>query len=133
MKKFITAICTALLVVVLAFTLTGCDKSGKIKKAFEKEGYTVTVIKASDSKVLTDLLSEEDMKEIDEYEVFNCSKSAGLSSGIVTIIKFPSDDKLKEVLGEEAYNKAEEKGYVNGNCYLAVPLGADVVKIFKDA
>ena len=35
MKKVITALFTAMLVVVLAFALSGCSKANKIKKAYE--------------------------------------------------------------------------------------------------
>lgn len=128
MKKVLTAISMVLLVVVLAMTMTGCDKSGKIKKAFEKEGYEVTVVNSKDSTVLSELLTEDQKEDIDKYEVIVCKKL--LSSA--TIIKFPSANDLKEVLGEDAYNKAVEAGLVNGNCYLALPLG-NVVDIFKNA
>jgi hypothetical protein len=129
MKKFLKVLSVALLVVVLAFAFAGCDKSGSIKKAFENEGYTVTTAKAEDSTVLKSILTEEQQKNIEDYEVIVCAK--GLQSA--TIIKFPSSSDIKEALGDDGYAKAEDSGYVNGNCYLAVPLSTDATKIFKNA
>ena len=39
MKKFIAALSTALLVVILALTLSACDKSGAIENKFKDNGY----------------------------------------------------------------------------------------------
>lgn len=137
MKKFLTAMATILTVVVMALTLAGCsDKAGSIKKAFEKEGYTVSAIKAEDSEWLQSHLSDEDKKDIDKYEVFTCTKKDGLLSASATVIKFPSKDKLAETVGQSTYDSAVESGLVNGNCYLVLPLGLDakgIIEIFKNA
>ncbi|MDE7163182.1 MAG: hypothetical protein K2O44_03780 [Clostridia bacterium] len=130
MKKFLTAMATVLAVVVMAFTLAACsDASGSIKKAFEKEGYTVTAIKAEDSKALMSLLDDEQKKDASKYEVFTCTKS--LQSA--TVVKFPSKNDIIDVIGQDAYDKAVDGGLINKNCYLLVPLGVDVINIFKNA
>ena len=133
MKKFLAAISTALLIVVLALTMAGCDNSGKIQRAFEKAGYEVTVTKAEDNKDLQNLLDEEQKKDINSYAIISCVEKEGLIKQSALIFKFPSADTIKEVLGEDGYNKAVESGLVNGNCYLFLPLGTDVVDIFKNA
>lgn len=130
MKKFLTVLSTVLLVALLALTLTACgDSSGSIKKAYEKEGYTVTTADAKDNAALKTLLGEDAKDELDNYEVIVCTK--GITT--VTIVKFPSADKLKETLGEDDYKKAEENGLVNGNCYLLIPSLPGVNDIFKNA
>ena len=129
MKKVLISLSTALLVVILALTMAGCDKSGSIQKAYENEGYTVTVIDAKDSDALKTLLGEDAKDEIDKYAVYVCSK------GLITVsyVKFPSADTIKEVLGEDGYKKATESGFVNGNCYLLVPSLAGANDIFINA
>lgn len=135
MKKFLTAMATILAVVVMALTLAGCsDKSGSIKKAFEKEGFEVSAVKAEDSELLKEILTDEQEKDIDKYEVFSCLKKNGLlDTQSATIIKFPSKDEIIKAIGQEKYDKAVESGLINGNCYLLLPLGKDVVNIFKNA
>ncbi|MDE6504716.1 MAG: hypothetical protein K2L42_02465 [Clostridia bacterium] len=129
MKKVLVSISAALLVVLLALTMAGCDKSGNIQKAYENEGYTVTRIDAQESTALKTLLGEEAKDELDKYAVFVCTK--GLQS--VTFVKFPSADTIKEILGEDGYDKAVKSGFVNGNCYLLIPGLPGVNDIFKNA
>lgn len=139
MKKYLKVLTVAMIVAVcaIAVAFAGCgDKAGSIKKAFEKEGYEVTEVKAEDSSVLKDLLNDEQEEEISKYSVIQCTKKDGLSSASATIIKFPSVDTIKEVLGEDGYNKAVETGYINGNCYLVLPVSLSpekIVEIFKNA
>jgi hypothetical protein len=129
MKKFLKVFGFALLVVVLAFAFAGCDKSGSIQKAFEKEGYTVTTVKAEDSDELKALLSEDQQKDVSGYAVLSCSKGI---VPIATVIKFPSKSDLKEALGDDEYEEAVDNGYVNGNCYI-ITLVPGAVTIFKNA
>lgn len=129
MKKVIAAVCSALLVVVLAFALTGCDKSGSIERAFKNAGYEVTSVKAEESSDLLKLLNDEQKKEISKYKVIACKKDAS----VATVIKFPSEDTLKEVLGETVYTKMEETGFINGNCYLITLDLLKALDIFRNA
>lgn len=136
MKKFFAAMATVLAVVVMAFTLAACsDASGNVKKAFEKEGFTVTAIKAEDSELLMDLLNDEQKKDVSKYEVIYLEKQGStiLGNQSATVIKFPSKDTIIESIGQDAYDKAVEGGLINKNCYLLLPLGKDVVNIFKNA
>ena len=135
MKKIICGISMALLTVVLALCLAGCNTDGKIKKAFEKEGYSVTASTVEENEsakaFLSVLLTEDEMKDANKYGVITVSKS--LNSGV--IIQFPSTGKLKETLNkndDKAYDNAKDKGYVNGNCYL-ISIFPEVVNIFKNA
>ncbi len=136
MKKFLCGLSMALLTIILAFTLAGCNTDGKIKKAFEKEGYTVTATTVEENKeataVLSALLTEDEMKDANKYGIIVVSKAI-VNTGV--IIQFPSSGKLKETLNkndDKAYDKAKEDGFVNGNCYL-VSISPDVIKIFKNA
>ena len=122
LKKILVILTAALLVLSLA----SCDKSGSIKKAFEKEDYTVTVVDANNGTVknLLDLaLSDDQMEKIAEYEIILVSN--GLLN-TAAIIKFPSAGDLKDFLtvekdgkkDTEAYDTAKENGKINGNCLL---------------
>ena len=135
MKKIIGAISVSLLTVILALCLAGCNTDGKIKKAFEDEGFTVTSTTVEDSDsakaFLSALLTEDEMKDANGYGVITVNKT--IRSGI--IIQFPSSGKLKETLNkndDKAYDNAKEKGFVNGNCYL-ISIDPGVIEIFKNA
>ena len=109
MKKFLRALIVVLAVVVMATLFTACgDKSGAIRRAFEKEEYEVTVVNGADSEELKDWLSEDKVDEIGKY------------------------DDIVENLGQEAYDEAVESGFVNGNCFL-ISISPDAVEIFKNA
>ncbi len=130
LKKLALVLTSALLVMVMAIGLVACGKSNSIKKAFEKEGYTVTTVN-KDSNELTKSIfegaSEENKKILEKSELISVSK--GLNAGV--IIKFPSTKDLKEYAGDN-YDKSVESGLVNGECVL-VSLSPEVVKIFKNA
>lgn len=129
MKKFLRALIVVLAVVVMATLFTACgDKSGAIRRAFEKEEYEVTVVNGADSEELKDWLSEDKVDEIGKYEVMTCTK--GLN--IAVVFKLPSKDDIVENLGQEAYDEAVENGFVNGNCFL-ISISPDAVEIFKNA
>ena len=105
MKKVLTAICSALLIAVFALTMAGCDKSGSIKKAFEKEEYTVTTVNADNSTVQTILkaaLTEDQVNKVNEYEIILCvGKGLNAVTGSGVVIKFPSSGELKDFLTVE--------------------------------
>lgn len=142
MKKFLTALSAALLVVILALTMAGCDKSGNIKKAFENEEYTVTTVDASNETVQTLLkaaLTEDQVSKVNEYEIILCvGKGLNAITGSGVVIKFPSSGELKSFLTVEdsegnkdtsAYDKAKEDGSINGNClYFGSSAGKDIFK-----
>ncbi len=135
MKKFLRGALIVIAVVVMAVMFAGCgDKSGAIKRAFEKEGYEVTVVNGADSETLKEWLSDDKVDEIGKYEVITCTKSDSILSALDTavIFKCPSKDDVVENLGQDAYDKAVESGYVNGNCFL-FSLSNKSLEIFKNA
>lgn len=142
MKKFLKAMSAALLVVILALTMAGCDKSGSIQKAFEDAEYTVTVVDTSDSTVqslLKAAYTEEQVEEINSYSIYLCvGKGVNALTGSGLFIKFPSSGDLKSFLTTEdsegnkdtsAYDKAKEDGSINGNClYVGASAGKEIFK-----
>ena len=125
---------TKLLVLTLVFALTltalvACDKSGSIKKDFEEAGYTVEVISAKNEKAQAffTLLgyNEDDIDEIEEYELVACYKGAIPAA---MFVKYPSTGELKEELCDEGstayYDEQVAAGKVNGNCWLLYGIGA---------
>lgn len=134
--KRILVLLTAL---VLVFSLASCgDKSAAIKKAFEKEGWTVTTVNTEDTGVKTVLkimLTDEQIEKVSEYEIIFCAKSITKSA---VVIKFPSAGDVKDFLTVEkdgkkdssAYDQAKKDGNINGNCLL-ISLSSDAKEIFK--
>jgi len=133
MKKFLKALTAVLAVVVLAVALVGCsDKYGKIKKAYEDAGYTISEVVASEKESqLKDTLGEEQYNKIKDSKILFCNKSL---VNLAFVVTFGSTDELKDFYGDEdAYNKAVESGYVNGNCVLLLGLTQGDRDIFKNA
>lgn len=139
MKKVVLGIVTALMTVMLCLTLAGCDKSDSIKKAFEDEGYTVTVVDTNNDTakgLLSVALTKEQVEKVGEYGIYLCTGKAIPA----LYIKFSSSGDLKDFLtvekdGKEdtsAYDSAKEKGLINGNCYL-LPVVGKPLEIFKNA
>ena len=129
MKNILKSVLALSLALVMLLALVSCDKSSAVKKAFEKEEYTVTSLKSSE---LTD---NEIVKELASYEIILVSKK--LSNGL--IIKFPGSGDVKSFLtvkkddkdDTSAYDKAKEDGRINGNCLF---IGTSSAKdIFKKA
>ena len=146
MKKFVKSLLVLALAGLMMLSMVSCgDKSGSIKKAFEKEGFTVTTVDATNSTakgLLTILLSQEQMEKAAEYEIILCTKEGILNVGATAaIIKFPSAGELKDFLTVEnsdgkkdtsAYDKAIENGTINGNCMIFTASSSSN-DIFKNA
>ena len=89
MKNILKSVLALSLALVMLLTLVSCDKSSAVKKAFEKEEYTVTSLKSSDltdNEIVKGILKEAGMtddqiKELASYEVILVNK--GLSSGLI--------------------------------------------------
>lgn len=136
MKKLAKILSLVLIVALSAAIFTACaDKSDKIKKAFENEGYEVKTVDSTNSavKAIADILLDDEQKEeLSKYEVIICTK--GIQSGL--IVKCGSTKALQEFMNTEnaadAYEKAKEEGLVNGNCCLFT-LSSEVKNIFKNA
>lgn len=149
--KTMKRILVILSALVLLVSLVSCDKSGSIKKAFEKENYEVKAYTGDDSNVQAVVtlmgLTEDQKKDIAEYEIIVVNKKTEGQSGLAgilenigsavpdaVIVKFPSAGDLKDFMtvekdGEKdtsAYDKAKEDGKINGNCWFA--MGNDAAK-----
>ena len=129
MKKVLKLFAVAALIAVLAVCFAGCGKSGQVKSAFKKAGYEITAVAVDDSTDLKSLLKTDEQKElINKYEVFTCKRDARTA----TIIKFPSEKIMEEVLGESTFKSKTESGNINGDCYF-VKGSTDALYIFKNA
>ncbi len=130
MKKFLTAMASVIAVVVLAFTLAGCSKSGAVQKAFEKEGYTVSVTAVADYESdVKAILGEEDYNKVKDGKLLVCTKLVVPTF----VISFGSTGKLKDYFdSDEDYNKAVDNGTVNGDCLL-ISISPAAIDIFKNA
>lgn len=115
MKKVIAAVCSALLVVVMAFALTGCDVAGN---KYVYEGYSV--------KYNDDNLSETAKKAIDlaltpmKAVTYEFDDEGKVSVSGAPKIEYKKDGNTVTVLGVDlkisgsklkAEVKNEEKGY----------------------
>lgn len=141
MKNFAKILSVLLVAVMLVTVLVSCgDKSGAIKKAFEKEDYTIAELKGTDKAVqavLTLLLNEDQMKKAEKYDVILVTKI--LNAGVV--IKFPSSGDVKDFFtvedkdgkkNTEAYDAAKDGGMIKGNCVF-FSASKDAKEIFKNA
>lgn len=146
MKK-LTKLMALLLVVVSLIGITACSSSyGKIKKAFENEGYTVV----EEMESLTDAMKENLEKEASDDMAIEVHIMTKALSSAVFIIEFKATDELVEyVQGSETiqgiikdiasnedvqafYDALVDAGYANGNCLVFALLG-DVTDIVKNA
>ncbi len=136
MKKTLKTLLVLLTAALLVFSLASCDKSGSIKKAFEKEGYEISTVDAEDPTVQL-LLSKDQLEDVKDYEIIVAKK--GLASAI--IIKFPGSGDVKDFYTTEdkdgkkdtsKYEEAKEDGYINGNCVI-ITLSENAVEIFEKA
>ena len=153
MKTVLKNVVLILTAVALLVSLASCDKSGSIKKAYEKADYEVAAY-AGDSeegKKFAKIagLTDEEKEELADYELIIVNKKADDSKtgldGIIAdlgtlipdaiIIKFPSAGDLKDFLITEdedgnkdtsAYDAAKEAAKINGNCYFV--FGDDAAK-----
>ena len=136
MKKTIKLIAFALVLVMTVTMLAACgDKSGAIKSAFEKEGYTVEAVKydklsKTAKGIIEDVLGDELAQAMAQYEILVCTKVIPTA----LVIKFPSEGDIKTALTVEddasLYDELKNSGFINGNCLLLtiLPGPADIFK-----
>ena len=128
MKKYLSLICTALIVVLLALTFAGCNKEGDVKAAFKKAGYEVTYVNPEDCDEISGLISTyitnatagEKAKQITKEEVIKKLKvyTCTNENRKAAFVKFPKAKDVELALGENVYKTKSSGGYVNENCYL---------------
>ncbi len=129
MKKILKIFCVSALISVLILALSGCGESVSVKNAFKDAGYEITNITPDDSDELKALLkTDEQKKDIDKYKVFRCKHFERTA----TVVIFPSEKTMKEILGESTFNSKTKDGYIKGNCYL-VKSSTDAYYVFKNA
>lgn len=134
MKK-LSVIVSLLLVAILSLGMVGCSSYSSLKKAFEKEGYTVSETVESLTKDIKAAADKEDLG-IETHVMVK-----GLTE-IAFILEFKATDDMKEFYddnkvirdaisgitsnedAQEFYKSLEEKGFAKGNC-LVIPI-ADV-------
>ena len=88
--KTMKRILVILSALVLLVSLVSCDKSGSIKKAYEKENYDVKAYTGDDSNVQAIVtlmgLTEDQKKDIAEYEIIVVNKKTEGQSGLAGIL-----------------------------------------------
>ncbi len=145
MKNVLKTVLALALAGLMILSLVSCDKSSAVKKAFEKEGYTVKTVDSNNETVkslLAGVLDEDQMKELSEYELILCAPESLLDvANYALVIKFGNSTKLKDFLTTEndsgekdtsAYAEAKKNETINGNCLL-ITAGSSAKEIFKKA
>lgn len=149
MKK-LSVIVSLLLVAVLSLGMFGCSSYPSLKKAFEKEGYTVV----KEIEELTKDYKEEAETNDIALTMHALTKVDGLASTVVFIFEFNATEDMKKMYeNSEAIKGAvkdvkdnedvkewqeamENAGYAKGNCLIFTvnPLSvSDVTNIVKKA
>lgn len=140
MKKFLVAVCSVMLVALLALTMTGCSSYGKIEKAFVKEGYTVETDVEKYQDQLLKALNADSEEEAKSSCTIHLLVKKGIIPDVAFIFEFNSTKELREKISESDTLKgmikdAQDSDLVKGNCIL-FPLSLDVksmTEIFKNA
>ena len=138
MKNVLKKIVSVALICVMMLSLVSCDKSEALKKAFEKEGYEVTVVDSTNPVINTIakvMLNDEQVEKLADYEMILCKKTLD----VAIIVKFPDSAELKSFLTVEnkdgtkdtaIYDELKEEGFINGNC-LCLNVSSDAESIFE--
>ncbi len=153
MKK-LTKLTSLLLIVVSLLTVAACTSSyGKLKKAFQAEGYVVVEEMESLTASMKEKLEQEaDDKFAIEFHVMQKAETGLINLSYVFILEFNATDDLvefikgsetaqgmvKDVANDENvkafYNSLVEAGYANGNCLVFSLTDSSSVKdIVKNA
>ena len=137
MKQF-AKIFSVVLALTLLFSLAGCSSFGKIRKAFEKNDYTLN----EDLESVTDSLykaamDEETMNEMGITIKVHAFQKNGTLLNWVIILEFDcSKEKMQEYMESEtvkgAFKDAQNSDYVNGSCVFLAG-DKDALEIFKKA
>ena len=147
MKK-LTKLTALLLIVVSLLTVAACSSSyGKLKKAFEAEGYAeVQEMESITASMKEKLEQEADDKIAIEFHVMQKATTGLINLSYVFVIEFNATDDLveyikgsetaqgfvKDVANDENvkafYNSLVEAGYANGNCLVFSLTDSEEVK-----
>ena len=132
MKKMTKYLALAMVAVMLLMTLVSCGSSfGKIKKNFEKEGYTYVSEDSEGNSTAKAITAEMEKGNLDCTVHFFKTKKEGMLldySLYCMVLEFSSDKELAKALEEEGsetlkglIKDAQESEYVRDNCVL-IPL-----------
>lgn len=116
MKKFLKSSLLVALCLLTVFSFTACSKFGKVKKAFEKEGYTYSEEANERVNKVKDEFKKEDGTEI------ACTPHLFTKGvNLVIIFEFKSTKDMEEAVKNSATLKGlvqdvQKSDYVNGNC-----------------
>lgn len=143
MKKTIKILALLLVLVMSVVCLASCSTYGSIKKAFEKEGYTLQnadnepekTIKTDDGEIT--YIIHTFQKEAESTGNVVGDILGGIAQGASTAVvwEFSSDKDLAKAVEESETLKgiikdAQNSDYINGNCVLTT-INPEAVEIFK--
>ncbi len=143
MKNTVRIFALVLVLVMSITCLVSCSTYGSIKKAFEKEGYT---LQNADNEPTGEIETDDGVitytihtfqKESEKGEGILDNIVGGITEGLSTAVvwEFSSDKDLNKALEESETLKgivkdAQNSDYVNGNCVLTT-INPKAVEIFK--
>lgn len=128
MKKMTKLLAVALVAVMLLTTLVSCGSAfGKIKKNFEKAGYTYVSEDADGNSMAKTITAELENGELDcTIHVFKGEGKGALGAPVYAmVLEFKSDKELAKAFAEEGsetlkglIKDAQNSEYVRDNCVL---------------
>ena len=143
MKNTIKIVALMLVLIVSIACLVSCSTYGSIKKAFEKEGYT---LQNADNEPTGEVKTDDGVikytihtfqKESEKSDSIVGSIIGGIAQGASTAVvwEFSSDKDLEKAIAESETLKgiikdSQDSEYVNGNCVLTT-INPEAVEIFK--
>ena len=138
MKKKLAMLFSSLaLVLVMIATLCACSTYGKVKRAYEKEGWTEDSSLVESQQALLTTALGEDYKDV--CTVHALKKGDSLLAPVVIILEFDSTKEMNEEIEKSDYLKtklkdAQKSDYVSGTCILlfhSTPEGKEIFKSTK--
>lgn len=133
MKKLIKVLAVALVGALAVLSLAACGSStyGKIKSAFEKEGY-------KESEDFKSIMAPIE-KQLEDADLSVTIHILGKDiTKVAMILEFKSSKELDKQLSDNETLKgmikdAQKSNLVNGNCLLIPTLSSEIMDIFKNA
>ena len=137
MKKFTKILAMTLVVAMCIVMLVSCSSYGKIKRAFEAEGYTLQNADNEPTKTIT-TESGEITLTVHTFQKEGEGLLGNIAEGLSTAIvwEFSSSADLEEALESDTLKgiikDAQKSDVVNGNCVLTT-INPSAIEIFKNA
>ena len=142
MKKFTKILALTLVVAMCAVMLVSCSSYGKIKKAFEAEGYTLQnpdneptkTIETESGDVTVTVHTFQKEAESTGNVLEDALGGIGQLASTAIVWEFSSSADLDKALESDTVKgiikDAQKSDVVNGNCILTT-INADAIAIFK--